>query len=171
MTVSIVSPKMKIEKRVVSKKRQYIDQKAYNARVALTREKLALEKQLKLATARIQLQEAIMAEYKITMKRQSDQLAELAHSLNQQRDLISLQDARIRRQLVEGVDQKIKLTCLKNNVKDLLDMIDNGTRVQDAGTQTEETQHFQNPAKRLFEESSDFWDSDFKEDYKLVIEH
>lgn len=169
MTVSVVIPKMKIEKRLVSKKRQFIDEKTSRTRIALIREKQELQDQLDLANSRIQLQEAIMEEYKTTMKRQTDQIAIMGKKLADQREVICSQDGRIRKQLIESVDLKIKMTCLKNNVKDLLKMIGPDPDAGTVGTQTEETQHFNRPAKRLFEDSSDFWDNDFSEDYKLVI--
>lgn len=172
MTVTVEIPKVNISSRLVSKKRFQIDTKTVMEKKTLQRQIMGLEQELKLTNARVQLQDAILEEYKLTMKRQSDQITSLGRRIGEQQDVISTQEARIKTLVKNSIHEKLKIASLKNNVKDLLKMVGKETTIQDATTQTEEAQEYSKPAKRLFEEAYEFWDSsteDFEEDYKLVI--
>ena len=172
MTLTVEIPKVNISSRLVSKKRFRFDTKTVMEKKALLRQIMGLEQELKLTNARVQLQDAILEEYKITMKRQSDQITSLDRRLGEQQNVLSSQESRIKTLVKNSIHEKLKSASLKNNVKDLLKMIGKETTIQDATTQTEEAQDYFKPAKRLFEEPLEFWDSsteDFEEDYKLVI--
>lgn len=159
MTVTVEIPKMKIESRPISKKKHY---KSVLASKSRSREFHYLEQQLKLANSRIELQEVLLTEYKETIRRQNDYGSTMARRNSDQQKVIQDQEGRIKSLIKDLIQEKLKVVSLQNNGQD----------TQDASTQTEEAQDYFKPAKRLFEEPFEFWNSsteDFEEDYKLVI--
>lgn len=157
-------PKMKIESRPISKKKHY---KSVLASKSRSREFHYLEQQLKLANSRIELQEVLLAEYKETIRRQKDYGSTMARRNSDQQKVIQDQEGRIKSLIKDLIHEKLKVVSLQNNGQDTQDA--STQTPEDATTQTLED--YGKPAKMLFMEPFEFWDSStegFDEDYKLI---